>query len=92
MKYGEGEAEIVNVNLEDNDGEILPVITTCVPPKTNSWSKEEYKKIMEDTIQCLSELIKSIKRVLLVGDFNCKEVNWKILEKEEMRLYGEKDF
>uniref|UniRef100_A0A0P4W1H3 Uncharacterized protein n=1 Tax=Scylla olivacea TaxID=85551 RepID=A0A0P4W1H3_SCYOL len=65
VKYGEGKAEIVSVNLEDNNGEILMVITTCVPPKTNSWSKEDYEKIIEDTIQCLSKLIRSSKKVLL---------------------------
>ncbi len=54
VKHGEEKAEIVSVNLEDNNGEILMVITTCVPPKTNSWSKEDYEKIIEDTIQCLS--------------------------------------
>uniref|UniRef100_A0A0P4VVH6 Uncharacterized protein n=1 Tax=Scylla olivacea TaxID=85551 RepID=A0A0P4VVH6_SCYOL len=76
MKYRERKAEIVSVNLEDNNGEILMVITTCVPPKTNSWSKEDYEKIIEDTIKCLSKLTKINKRLLLVGDFSCKEINW----------------
>ncbi len=56
---GEGKAKIMSVNLEDNNGEILVLITTYVPPKANSWYKEDYEKIIEDTIQCLRKLIKS---------------------------------
>ncbi len=81
VKYGEGRAEIVSVNLEDKNGEIPTVINTYVPPKTNTWSTEEYDEIIEDTITCLKNLIKS-RKVLLVGDFNCKEVNWETYEGE----------
>ncbi len=61
MKYGEGKAEMVSVNLEDNNGVILMVITTHIQPKTNSWSKEDCEKVTEDTIQHLSKLIKNSK-------------------------------
>ncbi len=54
MKYGEGKAEMVSVNLEDNNGVILMVIT-------NSWSKEDCEKVTEDTIQYLNKLIKNSK-------------------------------
>ncbi|XP_050725009.1 uncharacterized protein LOC127002828 [Eriocheir sinensis] len=36
--------------------------------------------MIEDTIQSLSRLLKANKRVLLVGDFKCKEVNWETFE------------
>ncbi len=53
MKYGEGKAEMVSVNLM--------VITTHIQPKTNSWSKEDCEKVTEDTIQYLNKLIKNSK-------------------------------
>ena len=80
VEYGEGTAEVVSVKVEDCSGEKLTIITTYVPPKTNTWTNEEYDKMIEDTLKDLNRIIRKSKIVLLVGDFNCKEINWESFE------------
>ena len=43
--------------------------------KQKTWTKEEHEEIIEDTLESLEKIIKSSQRVILVGDFNCSEVN-----------------
>ncbi len=43
---------------------------------------ERYKTMQEDTLKMLADEIKN-RRVILKGDFNCKEVNWGDFETEE---------
>lgn len=78
--YGEGKAEIVSVNLENKNRERMTITTTYAPPRTNSWSKEKHEIMIEDTIQSLSRILKANKRVLLVGDFIRKEIDWEMFE------------
>ena len=46
------------------------------PPKTNTWKLDEYK-VTHVVIKCLDDKIRMGKKALLVGDSNCKGVNWK---------------
>ena len=48
---------------------------TYVPPKTNAWTNEEYKVMINDTKVTLEEMLRHNK-VIMMGDFNCKEVCW----------------
>lgn len=50
MKYGEGKAEIVRTNFGDINRELLTIINSYVPLKTNNWSKGEYEETKEYTI------------------------------------------
>ena len=56
------------------------IIVTYVPPKTNTWKLEEYKA-MQEVLKCLGNMMRKDIKVLLVGDFNCKGVNWKEMER-----------
>ena len=51
-----------------------------MPPKTNTWKLEEYKAMQKDVLKCLDDMMRKDRKVLLVGDFNCKGVNWKEIE------------
>jgi len=77
--YGEGKAELISVKLKINEKE-LTVIVVYVPPKTGSWTKQEHDIMTEDVLQNLTKILKERKRVILVGDFNCKEINWENYE------------
>ena len=77
--YGEGKAEMISVKMKFK-GRDLMIIVIYVPPKTGSWTRQEYDTLIEDVIQNLSTILKKSKRVILVGDFNCKEINWENYE------------
>ena len=59
---------------------VKKIVVAYVPPKTKTWTKEEYEEIIEDTLESLEKIIKSSQKVTLVGDFNCSEVNWEMFE------------
>ena len=79
---------VVRVDIRDNNAEIVKVIVQTgnegerifvgvyVPPKTSSWTSEEYEAMLGDTLKELEELALQSKDVVIVGDFNCKEINW----------------
>ena len=79
IELGEGRAEVISVKLQG--GRDAPtLIVAYVPPKTRSWNHQEYEEIKDDTIRHLEKVLKERKKVILVGDFNCKEVNWETYE------------
>lgn len=43
--------------------EMVALIATQVPPKTNSWKSEENETMIEDTIQYLSRLFQANKNL-----------------------------
>ena len=47
-----------------------------VPPLTNAWLRQEHETMLEDMIGELEEIVSQDKDVLIVGDFNCKDINW----------------
>ena len=75
VEFGEGRAELISARVELNKKEVT-IVVVYVPPKTNSWTKKDYEEIIEDTIRSLAKVIKDKRRVILLGDFNCKEVDW----------------
>ena len=83
VQYGKDMAEVISVVIKNSKGERRRVILTYVPPKTNAWRQEEHRRMQEEVWQCLDDMIRRNKKVLLVGDFNCKGVNW-----EEMEVKG----
>lgn len=81
ITYGKGKAEIASVNLKNEIREMLVIITTCVSRRTNSWKNEKCDERINDTIMNIRRLLKTNKKVLLFGDFKCKEVNWEDFER-----------
>ncbi len=52
---GEGEPEIMKVSLKRNLGRCQNIVVTSVPPYSNSWGEEEYKRMLEDKRTCTSD-------------------------------------
>ena len=77
--YGEGRAEVMHVQVENNKEE-MTVAVAYVPPRSGSWTKQEHEGMIEDTLQSLSQVVQGKNRVILTGDFNCKDVDWENLE------------
>ncbi|XP_050739068.1 uncharacterized protein LOC127009733 [Eriocheir sinensis] len=75
VTYGEGEAEVLSVGIRLQRGGCRNIAPVYVPPKTNSWTEELYKKL-EDTLDCLRRLLEEKDKILIMGDFNCKKVSW----------------
>jgi len=80
VEYGKNRAEIVSVRIKFQSGESQTIIVTYVPPKTSAWRVTEYKEMLKDTIGSLEEMMRSNKKVILMGDFNCGEVDWENLD------------
>ena len=78
VQYGDGLAEVIRITIGTNERD-RKIIVTYVPPRTNMWKLEEYKT-MQKVLKCLDDMIRKDRKVLLVGDFNCKGVNWKGME------------
>ena len=67
----EGRVEVVLKNGRKRD-----LVIIHVPPKTNAWGREEYGNMMKDTYTCLKIMIENSDNIIMMGDFNCKEVCW----------------
>ena len=61
-------------------------MVTYAPPKTRSWSENDYDKMIKDTRISLNGILKERGNTVIMGDFNCKEVCW-----EEMTAEGGED-
>ena len=75
LVMGEDEAEIIKLSISGGRGK-RDLIVTYVPPKTNAWSTEEYQNMLRETTDQLYSLVEGSNKPILLGDFNCKEVNW----------------
>ena len=82
VQYGDGMAEIISIIIR-NWGKRRRIILTYIPPKTNTWKLEEHKEMQKEVLECLDNTIRKDNKILLMGDFNCKNVRW-----EEMEIDG----
>ena len=73
-EYGSGKAEVMSLHIRSGKGEKLILVIAYIPPKTSSWTKEQHEMLLTDTQINLKRIIKSGKRVILMGNFNCSEV------------------
>ena len=80
--------EVVKIEIKENTSEIVKVVVRSrlreemayvgvyVPPLTTAWTKREHDGLIKDTIDELGEITSQHKDVLIIGDFNCKEIDW----------------
>ena len=80
VEYGGGMAEILGVEIKIKGEETRKIIVVYIPPKTSSWEADVYRNLQNETLKCIEDMLKGKKKVLLVGDFNNKEINWGNLE------------
>lgn len=76
VELGEGKAEVLSMRMLTEKGGKRDIVVVYVPPKTRAWNGEEYEEMLNDTCRCLERLLKESRNIILMGDFNCKEVNW----------------
>ncbi|XP_050714228.1 uncharacterized protein LOC126997279 [Eriocheir sinensis] len=80
---GEGLAEVLKVETVGAEGRRRQYVVGYVPPRTNAWKAREYEVMIQDTVSCLDGMLRESERIILMGDFNCKEVEW-----EDWRTQG----
>ena len=79
VQYGDGVAEVLDITMRISKRERRKIIVAYVPPKTNAWKYEEHKVMQKEMMKCLENVITICNKVLLLGDFNCKNVNWEVM-------------
>ena len=75
-EIGKGKAEVLKVGIREKEGGKRDFAVVYVPPKTNAWERHEYDEMLSDTVECIQKLLIDSKNITIMGDFNCKEVNW----------------
>ena len=69
-------AELINVCLATRNGGKRDFAVAYVPPRTRPWKDNEYQEMLADTTRNLKNIMEESENLILMGDFNCKEVNW----------------
>ena len=82
VKYETEYSENISIQIEVANNKRINVIATYVPPKTRCWNDERYKNMINRTVDFLDNEIPNNKKVIITGDFNCKEVDWENFETE----------
>ena len=83
VEYGDGMAETLSIVIKIEGNARRKIIVTYIPPRTNAWEINEYKNMQQEVRTSLGKMVSKNNRVLLVGDFNSKEINWEDMEVEE---------
>ncbi len=86
VEFSNDNSEIVKVTVKNDNGASREYVGIYVPPRTNAWTRNEHDNMLEDTLKEMERIASRNKDVLIIGDFNCKEINW-----EEMTFRGEKN-
>ena len=82
VMYGEDNAEMITLRIEDKDRKNRDFTVMYVPPKPRAWKEREYTSMISDTKNSLKEILKEGENTILMGDFNCKEVHWEDMSSE----------
>ena len=80
IEYGDNAAEIASITIRTNGRERRKIIVTYVPPKTNTWGLAEHQEMQREVLTSLGKMLRKDKKILLLGDFNCKNINWDAME------------
>ena len=85
VEKGEGMAEVLKVELVMKKGRIRDLVLVYVPPKTNSWGREEYGDMIRDTSKCLKNTMENCENIILMGGLTAKKFAGKngILKEEK---------
>ncbi|XP_076062422.1 uncharacterized protein LOC143037755 [Oratosquilla oratoria] len=73
---GKGNAELIMIKVEGKNMKSRKFVVTYVPPKTSAWKEIEHKKMLDDTRKSLNEILMGKGNLVVMGDFNCKEICW----------------
>ena len=73
-------AEVLAAEITTMEEEKITVIAAYVPPLTGAWTRTSHEEMRNETLVSLERIIRRSERILLCGDFNCKEVDWEGME------------
>ena len=73
---GEDKAEVLKISVKTKQNNQRDFAVAYVPPKTNAWHREEHDRMLTQTLESLERVVESSENLVLMGDFNCKEVCW----------------
>ena len=79
VNFSKENEEVISVLVTDSKGDIN-IVTVYVPPKTNAWNYDNYHGMLRNTLDRLKREIERKNRVMIVGDFNSKEIVWENFE------------
>lgn len=51
-----------------------------MPPRPRTWDNESHQNMLKNTLDRLQSETTNIEKVLMMGDFICKEVVWEDFE------------
>ena len=80
IEINSDKAEVLAVEITTMEDEKITVIAAYVPPLTGAWTRTSHEEMRNETLRSLERIIRGSDRILLCGDFNCKEVDWEGLE------------
>lgn len=75
VQHGDGMAEILSKTIMTGGRERRRIIVTYIPLMTNTWRLDEHKEMQREILKFLDKILRKDKKILLVGNFNCKNVN-----------------
>ena len=76
VEKGEGLAEVLKVELIMKNVRKRDLVVIYIPLKTNAWGRQEYGNMVKDTYKCLNDMIENSDNIIMMEDFNCKDVLW----------------
>ena len=83
-----GGEEVVGVVATDGK-QYINIVTVYVPPKTSAWPIDQYENMVRSTIERMKIEVARGDKIVIVGDFNCKEVMWEEFEVGNGGVWGE---
>ena len=79
VKFSKRNEEVISMLITDGKRDIN-IVTVYIPPRTSAWNYEQYQEVMRNTLSRIKQEITRKDRVMIVGDFNCKEIVWEDYE------------
>ena len=73
-------AEIVGIEVKDGHGDKVDVVVCYIPPYTRTWKRDEHEQLRNDSVATIQRLIDRKNRIIVMGDFNCGEVDWENMD------------
>ena len=74
--------EMITLTIERNNRKNSDFVIVYVPPKTGSWNEREYAEMISSTKSSLNDISRESENTIVMGDFNCKEINWEEMSEE----------
>ena len=87
VNFGNDGEEVLSVVLSVGNTDIN-LVTVYVPPRTRAWNGEQYNTMLRSTMERLKNEAVKKERMVMVGDFNCKEVLWEDFEVKDGNEWG----